>query len=267
MNPAPSLCGTRARLLEAAAEIFAERGYADGAVREVTGRAGANLAAVGYHFGSKEKLFQEAVRERLRELNGRRRADLAAARAAAAPGPIALEAVLRAFAGALVEEAGRPDARGRWFQRMVVRAFADTEEILRPIFAEEMLPAAREFVGEIVRGHPHWPVERIVQGVLFYAGSMVNLLCWLGRPLGPLELARLDLAEAPRRLDDLVAFGAAGLRALGGPGPEAPTAGSPPGAAGRVRRPAGRTRAEPSREAAAGTGARRRAKPSTRRKA
>jgi len=54
--------GTRTRLLNVACRLFAEKGYASVSISEITRRAGANKAAVNYHFGSKEKLYQEAWR-------------------------------------------------------------------------------------------------------------------------------------------------------------------------------------------------------------
>jgi AcrR family transcriptional regulator len=53
---------TRQRLLEAAEQVFAEKGLEAGTVREIIRRAGVNLAAVNYHFGDKETLYQEAVK-------------------------------------------------------------------------------------------------------------------------------------------------------------------------------------------------------------
>src|SRR5260221_1412057 len=53
---------TRRQLLEAAGEVFAEVGFRDATVREICRRAGANIAAVNYHFGDKEKLYTEVVR-------------------------------------------------------------------------------------------------------------------------------------------------------------------------------------------------------------
>ncbi len=52
---------TKARLLEAAGEEFAEKGFEGATVRSICDRAGTNLAAVNYHFGDKEQLYEQAV--------------------------------------------------------------------------------------------------------------------------------------------------------------------------------------------------------------
>jgi TetR/AcrR family transcriptional regulator, regulator of cefoperazone and chloramphenicol sensitivity len=54
---------TRKSLLAAASELFAERGYHDATITEISERAKANIAAVNYHFGNKETLYKEAWRQ------------------------------------------------------------------------------------------------------------------------------------------------------------------------------------------------------------
>ncbi len=53
---------TRIRILEAAAAIFAKHGFAATTIRHICSKAQVNLAAVNYHFGSKEGLYRETIR-------------------------------------------------------------------------------------------------------------------------------------------------------------------------------------------------------------
>lgn len=61
---------TRQRLIESATRLFAERGFAKVPVREICRAAGANVAAVNYHFGGKTGLYQEIVQSAIRTMHG-----------------------------------------------------------------------------------------------------------------------------------------------------------------------------------------------------
>ena len=54
---------TRQRLLESACDLFAEKGFAKTSNKDICDRAGANIAAVNYYFGSKQNLYAEAWRK------------------------------------------------------------------------------------------------------------------------------------------------------------------------------------------------------------
>ena len=66
---------TANRLLEAAAQVFSDRGFEHATVREVCRRAGANVAAVNYHFESKERLYLETIRSAMQLCHGSETAD------------------------------------------------------------------------------------------------------------------------------------------------------------------------------------------------
>lgn len=62
---------TRERLIDAAGLVFAEHGYRGATIREIADRAGANLAAAHYHFGSKQDLYREVARTLFERLERR----------------------------------------------------------------------------------------------------------------------------------------------------------------------------------------------------
>lgn len=85
---------TRDRIIDVAGRLFAERGYDGVSVREITKAAGANLAAVGYHFGGKEDLFGEVIKRKTEALR-----QIGVAIAASRKKPAAkLKAMLEAYA-------------------------------------------------------------------------------------------------------------------------------------------------------------------------
>ena len=62
---------TKARLLAAASDLFAERGFHGTKARDIAERAGVNLAASNYHYGSKRELYLEVLRAQFAEIRTR----------------------------------------------------------------------------------------------------------------------------------------------------------------------------------------------------
>ncbi len=132
---------TRQQLLEAAGEVFAERGFRSATVREICQRAGANIAAVNYHFGDKEKLYLEVFRysqqkelERFPQL--RKSADLPP------------EKQLHAFISALLQRIfNKGDAS--WHGLLMLREMTEPTAALDFIVAEKIRPMS-EHLWEII---------------------------------------------------------------------------------------------------------------------
>ncbi len=203
---------TRAQLLDAAAVVFASRGFHDATVREICRAAGANVAAVSYHFGDKGRLYSAVLRE-----TGRRAALIAApVRDAAPANPPAkrLGAFVRSMLSMILAE-GPASLHGQILAREMIDPTAALDQVVAEFMrpqAEHLQGVVRELVGPKV---PAADVRRlalsVVSQILFYKHC---------RPV----LERLYPGECPgaAQLDELTrhitAFSLAALRGLARPG-------------------------------------------------
>src|SRR5690242_14918734 len=132
---------TKQRILEAAEDLFARHGFAGASLRQVTAAANVNLAAVNYHFGSKDRLIEEVFRRRLDELNARR---LAALKRVLAKPEHGLEDVLAAFIKPALEMS-LDRSGGPAFVRVLARAYAEHNERLRKFLSDNYGHVLKEF--------------------------------------------------------------------------------------------------------------------------
>jgi len=198
---------TRQRILGAAEELFARHGFAGASLRQVTASAKVNLAAVNYHFGSKENLIEEVFRRRLDELNARRLELLAQCRDRP---QLSLEEVLDAFVRPALE-LSLSDNGGAAFVRVLARAYAEHDERLRRFLSDNYGHVLKEFAAVFARLLPrldkeelYWRLD-IVSGALTYAMADFGVLKRRG-----------DVSEQVHRertASHLIRFAAAGLRA------------------------------------------------------
>ena len=138
---------TKDRILGAAEELFAQHGFAGTSLRQVTSRADVNIAAVNYHFGSKENLVNEVFRRRMDEMSEQRLAQLRQAQDEQ-PGD------LEADPGRLHRAGPGPDpgpARRSAFVRVLARAYAEKNDRLRKFLSDNYGHVLREFAKAIAR--------------------------------------------------------------------------------------------------------------------
>ena len=145
---------TKGRLLEATEALFIEHGYEAMSLRQITTRAGTNLAAVNYHFGSKEALMQELLHERLDQLNQERLRLLAACEKQYGREGMDASAVLSAlFVPAL--RMSRSSADGSSFVRLLGRVYSDPSPFIRDYLREHYQPIFGRFFEAFAQALPH----------------------------------------------------------------------------------------------------------------
>ncbi|MEI7946920.1 MAG: TetR/AcrR family transcriptional regulator [bacterium] len=212
IRPSRDADATRNRLLDAAEALFADRGYHAVSMRDIARRARVNLAAAGYHYGSKENLFVEAISRRIRPLNERRLAALSALEARKKPP--ALAEIFDAFARAMIEEAVCNPETGRRLNRLLSRAFAESDEIAQHVFRQELLHVALRFIQAVRRVSPGLSEEQAGLGIALYAGCMIHMLRWVSSPPFPDLVRDQDTPDVDTLMDTLVSFGSAGFKQL-----------------------------------------------------
>jgi len=98
---------TKMRLLDAAERLFSDKGFEAVSHREIASAAAVNLAAINYHFGSKDQLIRAVIKRSVDPLNARRLAALARAERRAGSTPVPTDKILEAFLGPAVEISNR----------------------------------------------------------------------------------------------------------------------------------------------------------------
>lgn len=197
---------TKDRILSAAEELFAQFGFSGTSLRQVTSRADVNIAAVNYHFGSKENLVNEVFRRRMDDMSSQR---LKALKAAVQEHPGELEPILAAFvepALALVQDRHGGGA----FVRVLARAYAEKNESLRKFLSDHYGHVLREFAKAIAADMPDLSKEALYWRLDFLAGALTYAMADFGlikRPAGVSEVAHRERAAR-----ELIRFAAAGFK-------------------------------------------------------
>ena len=207
MRAAQPTFSTRERILGVAETLFARHGFAGASLRQVTAAAKVNLAAVNYHFGSKESLIEEVFRRRLDELNRGRLAALASVQDRPSH---TLEDVLDAFVRPALEQS-MDSAGGTAFVRVLARAYAEHDERLRRFLSDNYGHVLREFAAAFARLLPQLDKEELYWRLDIVAGALTYAMADFG-----LIKRRNSVSEQSHREQSarhLVRFAAAGLRA------------------------------------------------------
>src|ERR1051326_1179184 len=118
-------CDTRSRILDVAEELFGEQGLDRVSIRDITRTARANLAAINYHFGSKEELIAAVFERRVVPVNAARLAALDTVEKSAGKRVPKLEAILEAFIRPAVQSSLKASKGGTAFPKLFGRCLSE----------------------------------------------------------------------------------------------------------------------------------------------
>jgi AcrR family transcriptional regulator len=210
---------TKEKILDAAEGLFAEHGFGATSLRQITAQAGVNLAAINYHFRSKDALIQAVFSRRIGPMNEKRLAMLDACEAENANGPLPLAPVLRAFVVPIFELCRELGDRGRSFRRLMGRMYVEPGDTVRKILFEQMQIIAGRFIAAFQRALPHLPMVELLWRIHFCIGVISHTLAGTNH-LEAVSKGLCDPFDTEATTERVVAFLVAGMRA---PLPAMPT--------------------------------------------
>lgn len=199
---------TQRRLLDAAEELFAQKGLDGTSIRDITTKAECNLAAVNYFYGNKQELYEELFRQRLREMrDSRLKAIKNVMRGKTEP---TLEKLLHAYSVDFLRPFSNP-RRSQQFMQLFFREMAE-QRLPKKMFLDEMAaPVMAAMEDALVALCPDLNKHDAQMSALSITGQLVHIMQVrvLFEEAQGLSITSIDIDEA---IDHIVKFSAAGIR-------------------------------------------------------
>jgi AcrR family transcriptional regulator len=209
MRPAtdvPAL-DTRDRILDVAERMFAEYGFELTSLRALTTEAGVNLAAVHYHFGSKERLLEAVLMRLVAPVNEMRLSMLDALEADATPPP--LERLIEAFVGPPLRLVER---RSNTACLLLGRSMSSPDEQTYALIMRLFGSVIDRFAAAFTRALPHLPPGEVLWRMFFMVGIMTQTMNG-GHKLKLVSGGRCDATVPAESIPRIVQFVATAMRA------------------------------------------------------
>jgi AcrR family transcriptional regulator len=168
--------GSKRKLLDAAEQLFAERGFEAVSVRDITQIAKANVAAVNYHFGSREVLLGMVMMRYMVPVTEERLARLEALERKWPAKVVPLEELIDALVRPLVSQVRKSELSERLFYKLMGRIFAGQGEGLPPQIEEQLRQVIDRFTRAFARALPTIAADDLSWRIHFMAGGMIHML-------------------------------------------------------------------------------------------
>lgn len=198
------------RILEACEELFCQKGFDGTSIRDITTKANCNVAAVNYHFGGKEHLYQATFRRHLGELKNTYIA--AVDKVMSQPQEnVTLENLLRSFSGAMVELLIGKNKSQR-FITLMTREMLDPHLPANLFYEEMMLPVQIVMHNALKKVCPQITDKQAMLAMLSLVGQLIHAVRFTEfAERGGIRDISFDIQEL---VEHTVNFSAAGIRAM-----------------------------------------------------
>jgi AcrR family transcriptional regulator len=163
---------TKTRILDAGERLFVEHGFEATSLRSLTAAAGVNLAAVHYHFGSKEELFQAVLTRRLDPMNQERIDLLEKVEREAGGRALSCEKILFAMLIPALKLARDERRGGKDFLRLVGRAYADPAPFIRHFLSQQYAGMIGRYKEAFLKALPHLSRQELTWRLHFVMGAL-----------------------------------------------------------------------------------------------
>lgn len=200
---------TRSRILEVAEDLFAERGLDRVSIRDITRKARVNLAAINYHFGSKDDLIVAVFERGIVPMNEARLAALDVLQKAAGKRSPKLEDILEAFIRPAIPTSAEAANLGSAFSKLFGRCLSEPSPEVEALLKKQFEPLADRMHAMLNRALPHLSRSEIFWRLKFTYGALHHWL--LTRDKFRPDWVR-DV-DAEGQIQKLISFAAAGFRA------------------------------------------------------
>jgi AcrR family transcriptional regulator len=192
---------TKSRILDAAEKLFGLNGFDATSLRDITAEAQVNLAAVNYHFQSKDSLIDAVLARRIEPVNRRRFEMLDAA----GPNPT-IEQILEAFMVPVLDQ----DLAS--VVPLMGRMMSDPTQFVERVFKKYFGPVSQRIREELHKQLPDLPRTELFWRTHFLAGIMTHIMSW-SQVLPEMTDGLCNISDRQAAIDRIVAFAAAGFRA------------------------------------------------------
>lgn len=210
--------GPKLRLIEAAEKLFAQHGFEVVSVRDITQAAGGNVAAVNYHFGSRDALVAVVMTRYLTPVNAERLARLQAAEQEWLGQAVPVEEVVDALVRPLITQVGKSELSEQLFYRLVGRISGSHGTGIPAEIEAQAVVLISRFTQVLGKSLPWVAEEDLVWRLHFVIGAMIYMLTH-GETVRRLSPGAAGTADMASTLERLLRFAVAGLRdgVMGGP--------------------------------------------------